>query len=113
MTAMEATERDGDIREQAAQYLSGVLSREAFEEWFVANTWDERTSLACELDHLLAEAAVLGGRFDDELGNLVRTVRVGSVTPRTSSAMTTSWERPMVSVRTRTIIAGPMAFAGT
>lgn len=111
---MTATQLDGDIREHAAHYLAGKLSREEFEEWFVAATWDDRTRLATQIDHLLAEAAVLGEHFDDELRTVVTTTWLGVELYTTASAMVTTREPALEVVRTKTIfVTRPSAYAGT
>jgi hypothetical protein len=114
MASMGVSETvDGDIRERAASYLQGEISRDAFEEWIVGATWECRTELAAEVDHLFAEASVLGAdQFDIELERLISTVWVGLVsTPRTSSVLETH-ETPFVALRTTTITR-PLAFSGT
>jgi hypothetical protein len=109
MKLMEATALDDNIREQVWRYLAGQTSREEFEEWFVAHTWDERTSLAREVDHLFAEANVVGSAFDEALRRLTATVvyqplSAGAVpTVATGSVMVTTKQPQWVEVRTRVI----------
>ena len=118
MTTMAASEQDGDIREQAVRYLTGELSREAFEEWFVAATWESRRSLAAKVDHLLAEAEVLGIRFDVELEALVTTVyqffpeAPATLMSITTTSMVTQEAEPLIGFPTVTITGRLPAFAG-
>jgi hypothetical protein len=80
---------DQEIRAFAARYLAGEIGRGDFEAWFVARSWDERTRLAAEIDHLFAEAAFIGDDFNNELRLLVATIRAGSEVFLTGSASLT------------------------
>lgn len=53
-------EVDAEIRDHLAAYLGGEMTLDAFEEWFVARAWDERTALGARVDHLFAERDLLG-----------------------------------------------------
>lgn len=55
---------DEAIRRRVYDLVLGALSLESFEEWFVGETWDDRTPLIVQIDHVLAEKPVLS---DDEL----------------------------------------------
>jgi hypothetical protein len=69
---------DLEIRDHIQRYLAGEESLDAFEEWFVSETWDDRTTLAATVDHLLAERDVLGaGAFDEGLRVTIATVELG------------------------------------
>lgn len=86
---------DAEVREHVYEVLEGG-SVEDFEAWFVGRTWDDRTPLAADIDHLLAERSSLA---DDELLTelraLVRTIHASgsSVRTRTASGVTTRHER--------------------
>jgi len=88
---------DQEIRAFAARYLAGEIGRDDFEAWFVAHSWDERTRLAAEIDHLLAEATLIGDDFDNQLRLLVRTIRAGSEVCLSGSASVTVSEEELAS----------------
>lgn len=50
---------DAEILEQLNRVEEGHLTIAQFEEWFVSRTWNERSRLAAELDHTLAEKSLL------------------------------------------------------
>jgi len=63
---------DEEIRNRALAYLRGDCSFEQFEEFFVAETWDERSNLIVTIDHLLAERSLIPeSTFKDELATAV------------------------------------------
>ncbi len=50
---------DAEILEQLNRVDEGHLAIDEFEKWFVGRTWNDRTRLAAELDHTLAEKSLL------------------------------------------------------
>jgi hypothetical protein len=68
---------DEDIRGRVLDLLAGDRSFDEFEDWFVGETWDERSALVAQIDHLLAERSLLS-RADllNELRSLVSTVTI-------------------------------------
>ena len=50
---------DAEILEQLNRVDEGHLAIDEFEKWFVGRTWNNRTRLAAELDHTLAEKSLL------------------------------------------------------
>jgi len=92
MARVDTTEVDGEIRETAARYLAGEISRDWFHGWFVGTTWDDRTRLVAEIDHLLAEASLVGDEFDGELRTLISTAWAGEELYTTGSGMVVTQE---------------------
>jgi hypothetical protein len=68
---------DEDIRGRVLDLLTGDRSFDEFEAWFVGETWDERTALVAQIDHLLAERSLLSrDEILNELRSLVSTVTI-------------------------------------
>jgi hypothetical protein len=105
---------DDEIRERVAACLGGEITIEALEDWFVGRSWDDRTMLVVQLDHLLAERdATDEQEFLVELRALASTVRIGAVSQVSSgtSAMTLR-PRPVITTGSETITRR-LEFAGT
>lgn len=61
---------DDEIRSHLLALFDGTSTVDAFEQWLVERTWDERSPLAARLDHLFAERTLL---TDDELFEELRS----------------------------------------
>lgn len=104
---------DQDIRGHAQDYLTGDSTLDAFEAWFVSETWDERTPLSIAVDLLLAERPGLEiDVFDDGLWRLISTIEVGALPRVTTGANAETVERASVAARSSTIRRN-LAFSGS
>jgi hypothetical protein len=83
---------DDEVRERVYEVLEGS-SLDDFEEWFVAHTWDQRSSFVAQVDHLLAERTLIGREgLNDELRRLVETISYRTQGPTTGSSAQTREE---------------------
>ncbi len=76
---------DREVLGRVYSVLEGTEEIPAFEEWFVGATWDDRTPLVVQLDHLLMvrsnDAELL-----DELRSVASNIVLGD-----SAVVTTVW----------------------
>jgi len=82
---------DDEVRDRVSLVLRRQLTLEDFEAWLVANTWDDRTPLVAQVDHLVAERSVLPeDTFVDQLWRAVATIHVvDAPAPATGTSSTT------------------------
>lgn len=104
MTNMD--ELDVEIRNRLEAYLAGELTIEEFEDWFVPASWDHRTQLVIDVDHLLAERDVYAeGVFREMMRQVVSTIVVLRRVGAFSASSTTSVVTGHLSLGTGTVRA--------
>lgn len=97
---------DDEVRRCLYDVLGGSMSVEGFEAWFVERTWDDRSPLVAQVDHLLAERSQLHENdFMEELRRLATTIEhtEGPLVRATSATATTIRPRAMHFGGTETI----------
>jgi hypothetical protein len=110
---------DGEVRSHVYDYLLDTTDLDAFEEWFVGETWDDRTPLVVTVDHLLAERAVLSEpELHRALLDAVSTVRGDlAASAVRSAAASATLVRSITMAPEETaqsqVIRGTLEFAGT
>lgn len=105
---------DNEVRSRLYEVLEGVVSVEGLEDWFVGRTWDERTPLIVQIDHLLAERSLLVETdLVEELRALATTIAQREVPLVTTTSATGETIRPQAihvggteTIRSRLELAG-------
>jgi hypothetical protein len=69
---------DEEVRTHVYALLAGAQDFDTFEAWFVGETWDDRTALVAQVDHLMAEADE-SAELLESLRRLVSVVVVGEM----------------------------------
>jgi hypothetical protein len=75
---VEGMATDTEVRDHIYAVLQDTEDFDTFEAWFVGETWDERTTLVIQVDHLMAEIADRSELLES-LRRLVSVVIVGGV----------------------------------
>jgi hypothetical protein len=90
---------DQQLRSCAYAVLSGQKSLDDLELWLAENAWDERTDLAADVDHALADRQAVGDAVVlDALRSVVQTFVLGESAPVMSSttSRTVEFGEPIV-----------------
>lgn len=91
---------DREVLEKLYDVLLDGASIDDFEDWFVGETWDVRTTLVAEVTHLLVDRQVMDDdEVKDEIRAIVSTIVINDEPVRTESSSTT--------------VTHDLAFAGT
>jgi hypothetical protein len=86
---------DDEVRRCVFEVLDGAVSAEEFQAWFVERTWDDRSPLVAQVDHLLAERSLLHeADFLEELRRLASTIQHSEVPVVTATSATATTIRP-------------------
>lgn len=106
---------DDEVRGHLYEVVEGAASVDDFEAWFVARTWDERTILVAQLDHLLAERSLLDEtELVEQRRRLARTIAYTDVSvARTTSATAETLRPRAIHVGGNETIRGRLELAGT
>jgi hypothetical protein len=103
---------DEEVRARLLEILDGRLTLAAFEEWFVARTWEDRTDLVAAVDHLLAEKDLLDvPTLTDEIRRLAATIRAGHAPEHETRSSSESVHAPPITIG-NTTIRGRLALVG-
>ena len=72
---------DQEIRDHILSFLDRTEDFDEFEAWFIGATWDDRTRLVADVDHLLVERPELD-ELRWQLLDLISTVVIGEPAQR-------------------------------
>lgn len=104
---------DDEVREHLYEVIEGS-SLDEFEEWFVAHTWDQRSWLVSQVDHLLAERSVLGrDELHSELRRLTETITYATWEPAGTTRSTAKTRRESIELGRNQTIRKHLELAGT